>query len=1227
MKMAQNMAPPRKMEPMARQAPDLFLELSMMVKEIDEKVRNLTLQPVTGASNVQTPNPGDEKPSSELGTTETITSGPQLSEEIQSGLAFIRYGAAVLTNKQRSLVNNIDWAKMSTREKIQRYTWATPRQRLSLRRYLERKANDRNEKQHSRRVAAQTASRTRNDARSQKELQQSGDVEVNPGPNDGDQPSTSRSSSTSPVPTSRQRRTKRAQKKYSGALSAAKEAAVAAVEEGLDKIAGGHDAIEELAREAEENVRLAALANEVELDERLTEQIRGFMPSSVQYHVADADVLLKQAYRVAKENLAPLFVPHVMCTARIVTEDDEADPESAGAKVLFPRSLRDMPPGVHPLSENLTPKNIDNGVPKHGKYTIVEYQVTRTTYGMLGKEVSSEELTFTISVQEFAFLRECRVAGRDFADTLRYVQAKRTRVLSFLQPAYRPHANTLAEDQLIAALLMVEDVGNHGAPHLWLHMAAQETCARLNADLVEGLYVRGYQMHLSDIFRDVFQEAVDRIKGGEMYSSVRDEVLARVSSANGGFTRFKDGVFRTAGDFARHCRINSSTYIKGVVPSFPEPSDAMNVLGGFFKRLNRPSPVLSERFKECLREANDDLISYALRGEYEEVYLEDIMAVIMEKAKAHTDWSPLNKDDYVQGAKDALTAAESGSDQVSRFMRLELGQFSTFIKSETYDPNTPKSCRFIVAPSHRVRGIMMAVLYPTMKRINAAFAKHNVKGLTLQQIDDTVYAMFSGITTSIANSDYSSFESCVEKLCHDLEKDAFVALTQNRLRNAVEALLNQLSQILQFNCQLGWGLLNIIRLSGTAHTSDGNYLANLRYIIAAFKFLVSDFDALDYLSRGNYVAEGDDGLYKMPTGITVKDVQRVLKQEASITLTSDDNFDAADGCFCSARLVVSVGEGGKVTVQRIADPVDLLSRVFCHLKPDRNTKKHDHGLMVAKAISTLFNYRSLPVVSEILNTVLEDEKAIDKLLESKNPEVRGFFSRMKSYRPEVADSIRAGWRQALGYVPSAAMRDAVAHVYDISVEAQHRMVQEFRQQWAAGIRAIDCPTMREYWESKNAVKQMVVEEVSSIRERSSLAASALGRAAKTVHDSVLVPKDMKEGLSFFFSILVMFCGATATVLGLLVSWWWLSFPILATLVLLVVIPAVWLILVVVFGVSFRTARWVTTAVAWSVIVFLAYYWVMMAHRRAAARRASSPSGQSADPAKPVPPAWWSKVAK
>jgi len=978
----------------------------------------------------------------------------------------------------------------------------------------------------------------------------------------------------------------------------------------IEKVAGERDAAEEMEEPTEEELNAIAerislrIALEEELDEKLVDRITDFMPSCVEWHSgipsSDIDTLL---CKVQARDLEPLPVPHVKFSAmllgraRVVSEDPVNTSDKIKSKVSADRIL--------------TPLELEVGYPQ-GRYHVVEYVVERVTYGLAGVSHEKTSMNVRISPQEFAYLRACRVhVGGNFMKTLAIVQAKRQRNRSYLIHSFDRHNNSVMQDQLMAALLLVEDDCNFGLVNLCHNLIQRDVSHKMNVPMVEGTYVRGYQTSFAEIFKGAFKDVRELLKRGESAEEIAEKIKTELVSPLGDIKHAEREFKQT--QVSDYCRVNHSFHVEGIIPTFPDPGDFKNRVVGCVKRLLRPPPKFSDEFRAALHEASAAIRAYVMRdGAVEDVSHDQIVANAVAKA-GEMDWSEEQKADFVSGAQDILGAAEAGDGAIREVLD-KVPFFGNFIKAETYPADAIKAVRYITAPSHRVRGILFGLLSPVLDRISHSTCNHNVKGLNIKEMDEKVMLSFTGVRGGILNSDYSSFESliCDEILKH--EGEDFAHLSQSSLRPAVQILMSLFYQY-KTTASNSWMSLVMppIRASGTYQTSIGNWVANCRFLLATFKVIDKEFDCLSYLHRGHFILEGDDGIIKMIPGVTVEKFVQTLKDEAGIELTSASHVDSIDGEFCSAVLS-SVIENGKEVVRRMAHPIEVLSKVTASISADKNTKNHDEGLSFAKIMSFQSIYGKMPVVGDLFESVLEDGRSrMGKM--SRNPLVRDFLNKL-SFWPERLASVKAQMKSRVVEPLTDELRHAYAKAYGIAVDEQHRIEKFLAEEWqrvkasagASGVRKLVCPIISRPWQELKGVKRMVVEEFNGLRNIGSEMGNKMV-AVSAALDRSPIKAFLPTGALSLISLLMNICGG-----ALLGATGWLAASMgiaafgVAAIWCLGVLCLVFLVGVLVcyclLGMPWNVTRKVIAVVSWSMILLSLYYWWSLLRRRAAARRAA-----------------------
>lgn len=830
-------------------------------------------------------------------------------------------------------------------------------------------------------------------------------------------------------------------------------------------------------------------------------QAQASLPTAVSWHCGHEQEFFSFAYEVkpSLDMLTAYPVPHRVATAQLLGVDSLTDVGGVPGAEKFER-------------EWMTPHANDVSRPK-GPYHWARYSVQVLSLDSRGDVVNREEYEVPFPLEQLVLARERRIARYSYASSLPRVRNFRSQCSNFGQKSYDRENNSEKSDELFCALLLVDDVVLENASKLWAEVGIKKACQTVRREvmrmegepIVEGCYVRGYDLNFRDLFPDVLVQAADRVRSGESAAFAAAWAHEKLSVVGAGFRRLKErpSEWARAWEFCRAAPV----YIRGLIPAFPNPASTKNAVVGLYKRIIRPA-----RARDGYAVVAETLIADELATEVShhrtDFSPESILMRSDAKAREEIGWSDDQRKSFVAGAQEAvqMVLTRTGEELTDRIKK-----FGVFLKAETYDPDAKKAVRYIVAPKHYVRGLMFALLVDAEEAFVHAFGDHLVKGLRVDVMRQALMEKFRGIYR-IFESDYSSFESLIQsgrQLTN--EEKVLVAGCAPAVAPVLERLLQILATTqLEFDCEFGKGILPNIRLSGTHHTSVSNAIQN---ICASFGALCRAAGNLALKAREFFrnfrlpwMVEGDDGVFALPEGVKLDALVEAHKK-AGNTVTSELHAEVQDANFCGAHMVL----GDKWEVFK--DPLECLSKVFHSLKCDMTTKFHDAELMVAKAMSYLTTFPGLPIMDVVLAALLERHQvemySILNCLRNQGP--RPAMKTAGMYGARYFHDLEKGGRKIIDAVlvrfGGGDMRSPVSHAMRCKLQSLYHGLSAARQvvietelvkQIKSGAGVLISLELADCWSKLTGVSAMLVREVEGRRLAAEQAVAALQQKAAGV---------------------------------------------------------------------------------------------------------------------------------
>lgn len=431
----------------------------------------------------------------------------------------------------------------------------------------------------------------------------------------------------------------------------------------------------------------------------------------------------------------------------------------------------------------------------------------------------------------------------------------------------------------------------------------------------------------------------------------------------------------------------------------PDINDDLSVLLGVYKRV---TPEMSPKQKTFF----DVLVSVADKEINKLIPLAHDTDISLETFLLKVPW-PERKKTKVRNA---------GESPLPWKVKPE---YSSFNKEESY--TEPKFNRAIQAPTPLIK----ALFGPVIRAIEESLCSQTefmIKKVPVLDRAAYIEELFRVRGEHLCSSDFSSFEvqftHSVKKV---IENKLFTWMT-SKLSNSLE-INNYYQAFVRANTKLDFGsfvviLLEAIRQSGDMWTSIFNSFSN--YIIHLSMSVK--------LGNKNFkcVVEGDDGLFSFD-GVKPTE-QDYLDMGFKVKLINENKLNLAS--FCG--LVYD-----DKTFRIMTDPIQILSDFGWsgsrYLGANHQTKQL---LLRAKALSFLYQYPGMPIVSELCKKVitLTSSKGIRRLVH------RGHFSEWE--RQQLIEALD---HPPMLVNPEPSQRDLMHEKYEISPEAQLSIENRIRQ--------------------------------------------------------------------------------------------------------------------------------------------------------------------------------------
>lgn len=991
--------------------------------------------------------------------------------------------------------------------------------------------------------------------------------------------------------------------------------------EELEKLKAQQQAAEDVRLEAEnEKQREEKIAKATQSFNRAREgeKIKGLvLPKGVAWHVgheSDPTIAFHEVRRIPAD-LTAYPVAHRVAYAQLldvvalIEEQFDADGNRIGIKAR----------------ESETPHHGDSVKPK-GVFHWATYGVTITSLNMVGEAVHTESVELGFSLEQWIHARGRRLARVDIGSSLPRVRAFRSNVTNFGMMDYQRGNDSEVNDELFTALLLVDDVVVENGCKMWTEMALKATCRKIRSEImkcegepvVEGTYIRGYDLEFQDVFPDIMKDALARMDLGESARDAADWAYTKMADITCGYRTLRGKASEWA-DSWEYARMVEALHIDHLYPAFPNPCSLKNAAIGMAKRIIRPIKPRDTYAVQAEAVVAQELAAKVVP---EEEFDKGKAIEEAEHKAASEPWTEDQRRDYVAGAHEAVSLAEEWVTGKKKELEERITRFTMFIKQESYAPDAKKAVRYITAPMHYVRGFMATILEPGENAFIRSFSTHMVKGLKVAETRDKILDQFSGYTR-IFESDFSSWESLIHsgrQLTNEMV--VLVASSPPKVRGLVEHLLTHLATSdLTFKTAFGEGRLPNIRFSGTHHTSVGNAIQNVCAQFAAMARTAGlpAQRAGEYLRnfRNPFLVEGDDFVCALPPEVELPGLLAAHKAAGS-EVKSDLKEVVENANFCG-QTVVLTELGNEVD----KDPIDCLSKIGICMGADKTTKAKDLELMVAKCMSYASTFPNLPILQAYIDAVIERFRDVRAgiILAYHDVNRKGMGRAGADYLHSLK---RKGILFADGFKTEASrvsqgMRQRLAERYSaLTAEVQVRIEEDLVAQIRRGATVLSSPILTDTWLACQGVAAMLEHKFEGRR-------AAAEQAVRRFQDRAAGAAVATRVLSYTTASAA--CNAVSGVMGLaamllaaLAGWGWMA--LFVPFLMLIALAVGALVLVVggsfvlehVFGIPRAWAKRALQLAMWAVVAVFGIYWARMLLRWSA-----DVNAPAAAPAAPIPP--------
>lgn len=870
-------------------------------------------------------------------------------------------------------------------------------------------------------------------------------------------------------------------------------------------------------------------------------------------------------------------------------------------------------------------------IPK-GVVTELRYRVTFHHYYSLARVNDRvEELAMdvvTIPLEQWLLARSRRVGAHcSFPEAVTRVADFRSAHPNFCTGSYKHNLDGNMSDQVFTALLYLENTKLEQDFYArlaasWLSAKPRELLMeRYAADhetaMVRGTYVRGYEVPFSELFKPEVAAAVAAVKSGAQ--SVNDAAWAvrnrLAEEVDVKVARAKKHIRAVRAEGWEYCR-KLPFSVRNLCPRFPNPMSVTSNITAIVKRIiskKRTPDAVARAYEEEVAEA---VIGQLLEARPNGIPPEMVEAEAEEHLKHVSGWSDDDRAAFRRGVYEVLHS--NAQDLLAAMDRV-----GVFIKQEAYD-EAGKAARYIVAPSHYVRGLLFGVTIGPEITFMEVFREHLNKGLTDEQIRAKIHETFLGFI-GVLEQDFSSFESLVDQIRQRImELPAYRLLNPPYLQNNCEALFDRLSRVCPvFNGAGLEGHMPVIRRSGTSQTSIGNAMANTVMSFGSlFRTMRVPLGKVKDTFHGwhlPWMVEGDDGLFVLPNH-HYDDQRPVTADEWHATavssgqrVTGDEVEVAEDANYCGVTMVGDAGTRGS----KYRNVIGVLARAGAYLGAE-TTDVADRMLAAAKALSYRLQFPQMPVVRPWCDRVIRECRQEVVRIRSEGgvsgPAAKWIADWLERHHMTKAD-LR---KEPEPYVPSEAMVRLAAADFETTADGIKKLEEQIANSPVDETGQI--PTFLDsFFLARAEADGLLIRWFEGRREA---AAAGLESLASSVRAAGVLGGWLAKAVSVnVLGWLANLCTMTSLCVVIYLFGWmaalgWCAVTAAGTAVL-------FMVLIVYYGLSWRMAWRFINAVTWLVTFIYLAPWIRVAWRCAAkalvsrARGGGAPSSSGGPPVPPV----------
>jgi hypothetical protein len=509
---------------------------------------------------------------------------------------------------------------------------------------------------------------------------------------------------------------------------------------------------------------------------------------------------------------------------------------------------------------------------------------------------------------------------------------------------------TVIEDYAVASILMLLGHHQHDA------MEATETEVRravLNSQKIipAGVYTFGYDN--VTLFQDkVLSKRVKKVPKFTFATTAKD--------------RTKAGVQQAGLDYRLLC---VTMDIPNMLPNKPRDSSAANVLAAARKRLMADIPEPTEAGRALLSRTYEEILAMVEVPSYSEDEWP-------EQARTYAREHGFSAEDLERTLALVARLPTLSEDEVAA----AYSDIKTFLKDEMYPSEKDEAyLRFICVVPPEWRFVAHALVHPAEKSVlQSRLGENSVKGLTPAQRRVKVRHILAH-ARGLVSDDYTSMEQQISGFLRKLEAGFFGRLMAKfPYPNVRQGFIRGLTSLVKLKTPVGEIVRQAMRCSGEAHTSTGNFIANIVLTYAteclALAAIQQEPRPLEsFLSAA--VFEGDDSVVRIDERLVPQFSlgTSFFSEAASLAggvIKPKYSDSLAGAVFCKDQFDIEVPTPLGAICPSARPLRDRLIKVFLLSKASSiaGTDRHDRKMLIARLLSWCHESYS-PIALELLDAM------------------------------------------------------------------------------------------------------------------------------------------------------------------------------------------------------------------------------------------------------------------